>query len=326
MPQPTGGDLLVSVPLGNISTAYMATFPTVSDKVFPVIGVDLPAGKYWKYNKGDWMKIQAKPRAAATESAGSGWSLDQGTFTVYVDAIHKDVDDQTRAQVGANNPGMDLDRDATQFVTRQLLMRREQKWVDAYFRTGLWGQDLAGVTGTPTYPQFKQWDQTGSTPIEDVYRETVRIAGVTGYKPNVLVVGPEVWSKLVNHAEIIDRVKYTQPGFIGEDIVARALGVERVLVSWGAVDSANEGAASSFAFQFGKSALLAYAPPNPGLMQPSAGYQFAWTGYLGASASGSRVKKFRMEPIASDRIEGEMAIDMAAVGTDLASFFASAIS
>jgi hypothetical protein len=59
---------------------------------------------------------------------------------------------------------------------------------------------------------------------------------------------------------------------------------------------------------------------------PSAGYTFSWTGYLGASDQGVRVKKFRMEELAADRVEAEMAYEQKMVAPDLGYFFEDAIT
>ena len=56
-------------------------------------------------------------------------------------------------------------------------------------------------------------------------------------------------------------------------------------------------------------------------MTPSAGYSFSWNGYLGAGPDGNRVKQFRMENLASDRVELEIAFDMKLVAADLGYFF-----
>jgi hypothetical protein len=61
-------------------------------------------------------------------------------------------------------------------------------------------------------------------------------------------------------------------------------------------------------------------------LQPSGGYIFSWTGYLGAGPAGNRIKRFRIEQIASDRIEGEMAFDAKLVAPDLGVFFEDAVS
>jgi hypothetical protein len=61
-------------------------------------------------------------------------------------------------------------------------------------------------------------------------------------------------------------------------------------------------------------------------MQPSAGYTFTWNGYLGGNNKGVRIKNFRMEHIASDRIEGEMTYDMKVVAKDLGVFWSSVVA
>jgi hypothetical protein len=63
-----------------------------------------------------------------------------------------------------------------------------------------------------------------------------------------------------------------------------------------------------------------------GLNTVSAGATFSWTGYLGASDMGTRMKQFRLEAIASDRIEGEMAFDMKVISPILATFFGDAVA
>ena len=74
-----------------------------------------------------------------------------------------------------------------------------------------------------------------------------------------------------------------------------------------------------------KEVLLAYSNPSPSIMTPSAGYTFAWSGLFGAGGAGNRVKRFRMEPLESDRVEGEMTWDQKVIATDLGGFLAGAI-
>jgi hypothetical protein len=147
-----------------------------------------------------------------------------------------------------------------------------------------------------------------------------------GYAPNVLVIGPLVLDVLLEHPTVIDRIKYTERGIVSLDLLATLFDVDRIVVPEAIINSGAEGAADSFDFIYGKNMLLAYANPNPDIEQPSAGYIFAWTGYLGATAFGSRIKRFRMEGIASDRIEGEMAFDMKVVTSALGMFFSGVIA
>ena len=56
-------------------------------------------------------------------------------------------------------------------------------------------------------------------------------------------------------------------------------------------------------------------------MTPSAGYIFNWTGYLSGGFGAMDIRKFRMEHLKSDRVEGELAYDLKQVAADLGYFF-----
>lgn len=326
MLQPTRSDVHVNRPLSNVSVAYVqdeANF--VATRVFPNVPVTKQSDRYFTYSKDDFFRDEAQERAPSSESSGSGWDLDNTpNYFARVYAHHKDIDDDIRPN--ADEAVANIDRDATTFVTQKLLIRKENLWVNSYFKTTVWGLDLTGVAGAPGANQFKQWDVAGSTPIQDVQRQAIVIAEKTGYRPNKLVISPYVWLALSNHADIIDRVKYTQKGFIGLDLLATAFGVDEVLVPYGTQNTAVKGAAGAFSFIGGKHALLVYAAPQPSLMQPSGGYTFSWTSRVGSGQQGNRILKFRMEQIKSDRIEGEMAFDLKLVSADVGTFFSGAVA
>jgi hypothetical protein len=326
VPQPTGGDIHVNVPLTNLSVAYMQSLDEfIADKVFPGIPVEHKSNLYYKYDKGMWFRANSAERAPSTESAGTGFTVTTDNYTCHVYAVHKDISDIDRAN--QDTPEIDLDRDATQLITRDLLLRKELSWASSYFTTGVWtNTDQTGVASAPTTNQFLQWNQTAATPIEDITAQRLAIAQATGYTPNKLVLGPYVFNALKNHPEFTDRIKYTQRGIITPDLIAAILDIDAVLIPLVTENTAIEGAADSLSFVYGKSALLAYAAPGAGLLQPSAGYTFNWTGYIGASQMGTRMKRFRMENIASDRVEGELAFTQKLVGGDLAVFFATAVA
>ena len=74
MSNPTPGDVYASVPLTNVSVAFMQDQAAnlIADKVFPVVPVDLPSSTYWKYDQGDWARSEAKVRASAEEARPHG--------------------------------------------------------------------------------------------------------------------------------------------------------------------------------------------------------------------------------------------------------------
>jgi len=326
MAQPTGSDLHVNTPLTNISVAYMQSANEfIADRAFPIVPVDKQANLYYKYDKGNWFRSAAQERAPSTESVGTSWTITTDSYGARVFAVHKDVSDQDRAR--QDSPVLDLDRDATEIVSRDLLILREQRFIAGYFGTSIWGNtDQTGVASAPSANQFVQWSVSSSTPIEDIRNQRFLVAAKTGLQPNTLIVGPQVHQKLLDHPEVIDRIKYTQRGQVTTDLLASLFEVDRYLVPMVVQNTAAEGATDAMSFLYGKQALLVYSAPNPGLLIPSGGYIFSWTGYLGAGAFGNRITRFRMEHLKSDRVEGEMAFDIKLVASDLGVFFTSAVA
>ena len=92
-------------------------------------------------------------------------------------------------------------------------------------------------------------------------------------------------------------------------------------------DAVAQDAAATYSFMSdAKSALVLYAPKSPSLLTPSAGYTFTWSGYLGGNSQGVRIKRFRMEHIASDRVESEATWDQKVVCNDLGYFLSQAVA
>lgn len=327
MPQPIGASLHTSVPLTNISVAYQQNQNWVADRVFPIVPVSKQFDSYYKYLKGEWFRSVGEERAPATESVGTGWNATTDTYACKVYAVHKDISDQDRANVDNQ---FSLDRDSTTLVTNDLLLGREKRWFSTYWNASSWATSATGVTGTSGLAagEFSQFTTTTGDPVRDIQTQSLRMKVLTGYKPNTMVVTPEVHIALVNHPAILDRIKYTQRGFISADLLAGAFEVERYMVADviqnTATETADETAAAntSMSFVADEGILLLYVAPNPGLLTVSAGYTFAWTGYLG-NAFGTTVSKFRMDQIKSDRVECEIAYDMKVVASDLGIWLAN---
>jgi hypothetical protein len=314
MPQPTQGDVHVNRPLSNISIAYLNQQDFIAHKVFPNVPVNKQSDAYFVYPKNQWFRTDAKPRGVSQESAGSGYSLTTATYYAKVQALHKDVDDQIRANADAP---INLDAEATEFVTRQLALRREKDWASSYFTTSIWTGSSTGGDITPS----TKWDASGSTPITDIRTQIGAQKAKTGFRPNKLVLAEDVWIALQDNADFLNRISISRDKIVTKDLLASVLEIDEVLIAGAIENSANEGATASMDWVMKDDALLVYAPPRPSLMHPSAGYTFSWTGYLGATQQGTRIKRFRMEPIASDRVEGEMAYDLKQVAADLGVFF-----
>ena len=326
MPQPTRGMVHIDRALTNISEAFIqdeATF--VADKVFPIVPVQKQSDLYFRYLKEDWFRDEAQQRAPGTESAGGMYEIDTQPYFCRKYSFHRNITEEDRAN---QDQPLNVDTDSTQFVTQKLLLRREMVWAQNFFVPTVWNNELDGVDAGPAAGEFLRWNVAGSTPIEDVSGAKMAIASVTGFKPNTLVLGANVYEQLRNHDDILGRIVFTQRGIVTADILAALFDVERVVVGWAVRNEALKGAAEDTDFLLGNHALLAYRPPAPGLKTPSAGYIFAWTGLLGTAAFGNRIVRIPMPwlGLGTERIEGEMAFDARVIANDLGFFFNGAVA
>jgi len=325
MPQPTLTDSHIDAILTNISVAYMQKQDNfIADKVFPVIPVDKKSNKYFVYTKNDWFRDEAQRRADATESAGSGYSLTTGTYNADVWAFHKDIGDQTLANSDAPlNPL----REASEFVTHRLLLRKELQFVSDFFTTGVWGTDVTGVSGSPSAGETRQWsDYTNSDPINDIEAAKSSILSTTGQEANTLVLGYETFRQLKNHPDLVDRIKYTSSQTITTDMLAAMFDIPRVMVAKAVKATNKEGASGAYSFAYGKGAMLCHVAQNPGVLTPSAGYTFNWTGVSGGLGANIGTSSFRMESIKATRVEAEMAFDNKVIGSDLGYFWSTIVA
>ena len=339
MAQPTRSMVHIDRALTNISVAYIQEASAfVADQVFPVVPVQKQSDRYFVYLKEDWFRDEAKERAPGTESAGGKYEIDNTpTYFCRKYAFHKDIVEEDRAN---QDEPLNVDVDAAQFISQKMMLRREVVWANQYFvpggsagsRSSQWGITRSGVASGASNLQFNQWDTDGSTPIEDISAGKMAMAAITGYKPNVLVLGANVYEKLRNHDDILGRIVFTQRGYVTTDILAQLFDVDKIVVGWAVRNISNklpgDTTNEDTNFLLGNHALLAYVPPRPALKTPSAGYVFAWTGLMGAGAYGNRMLRIPMPMlgVGTERIEGEMAFDLKIVASELGIFYADAVS
>lgn len=337
MPNPTVGDLHIVAALTDVSVAYSQGRDVfVASKAVPTIPTVKQADKYFLFSRADWFRSDAQKRAPGTESAGGGYRVSNDIYYCDRYAIHLDVSDPERANA---DPAINLDVDATEYCTEQILLAQEVDFVNNVFSSGpAWsggsnGASLLTGAAAPasSSSQIRYWSDVASTPIEDIRGEMTNIAKLTGRKPNTLFLGPTVWTALADHPDILDRIKYTERGVVTTDLLAALLDLENVYVCWAVQDSGQELSGTDTAgmnpvtpgFIAGKNALVCYLEPAPGLRKPTAVYKFVWTLPTGAPAprEGARIKRFRLEWRESDRIEAEAWWVFKIVATDLGSFF-----
>jgi hypothetical protein len=326
MSNPTPQEVHVDKFLTTLSVAYTQQAGNfVAGKVFPFVPVKKQSDKYVVYDKGTFYRSAMGPRPLGDTPNRSSYKTSSDSYICEEYAEEQVIDDRQRANT--DDP-LDPDRDATNKLTQSALIFTDQSWSAKFFSASPWTTNYAGVSSAPSTGEFLQFDQAGSKPISFIRNAIRGIQRTTGYKPNVGVFGVDVFEVLINHVDVIDRVKYTALGIADNELLAKVLGLETVLVAESVANAAAEGVADSIDFICSpKGFLLAYSAPNPSLLTPSAGYIFVWTGLIPGHtpADGVLIQKGYDTRSKSTWIQGRCAWDMKVVAPDLGTYFADAV-
>lgn len=324
MPGPTVKEGHVDQLLSNVSVAYIqGTDRFIAHQVFPLFPVEKASDFYLEFPRGYFFRDYVGRRPIGGYSPVAGFDLEKKPYNCEEEGLTAFLDDRERANA---TPPYDPERAKVRFLTQQHCIHRDRLWANAYMKPGVWTTDLTGVASSPGAGQFLQFDNANSDPIGLIDQQRDSVAKSTGFEPNTVVCGRDVFRSLKNHPDIIDRVKYTQRGVITQELLAQMFNVNKFLVPGGIENTAAEGAADSFSFIIpSKAILLVYAAPEIGLDMPTGGWTFSWRGLLGAQGLEAPVWRGRDDRAHSDWFEVRMAYDMHIVAPDLGVYLNNAV-
>jgi len=305
---PGGTDVHVDTALSAVSIGYRNQAYIWPD-LFPVVPTAKQSDKYHIFDKADLLRNEAGVRAPGTLANRGGYRLSTGSFFCNDHSFGK----QTPDEISANaDESLELDQADTEYVTGQVELDLELELAGAIFTTGVWGTDATPST---------QWGTLAtSDPLADAATGIETVLKNTGYKPNTLTLGYEVWTVLMNHPDFIDRLATQTTRVLQEAAAAQLFGVENLIVGTATQNTASEGETFVGSFVWGKHALLTYVPPSPGKRTPSAGYTFRW--------GARKVLRYRDTPegVLSDVIEVHDYLDPVVTGSDLGYMMDDAIA
>ena len=297
--KPTYQQVHIDRPLTNISVAYLPG-RYIAEMLFPRVPVQQITDKYFVYDKGDWLRSEAGNRAPGTKAPRGGYALSTQQYTCVEIAIAMPVPDEIVAN--ADDPLRPL-ADATRWTTEQIFLKKEKKVAALAFGNSQWS-----ASATPSV----LWSNDTSDPIGDVEGAAEDIVSSIGQEANVGTMGREVWSKLKNHPDIVDRIKGAagpgSPAVVTLNAVASLFGLDRLLVGTAIENTAAEGKTASTGFVWGKHFLVAYVTGSPALLAPSAGYVFTY--------QTRETSRFREDQERTDIVETRESFDEAVVAAD----------
>lgn len=322
MAQPTSSDVHADAALTDFSVAYLQDQTAfIGGDAIPSFPVEHKSDLYFVFNKDDWMRDDAvKVRSEGEEAPMSGFTLSKQSYNATPWWTSVPLSQLVTANA---DPGLALDKAATQLVTQRMLIRRERLFATNFMTTGLWATTKNGSAGGGS--DFISWDDYASDPERNVDDAKNAVVKSTGFEPNVMTVAYSVHQALKRHPLIKDRIKYTSSESITAAIIAKYFELDEYHVSKAAYSSTAEGAATKTqAFAIPANALLTYKEGSPTIMSPTAATIFCWSGLTGLNNAGVRIDQYYDEKKKQDVVRGEFAFAMVITATDLGYLFKDA--
>lgn len=252
--------------LTNVAISY-GNEDYIADKIFPEFSVKKQSGKHFVYDKGRF-RINDTLRAAGSNSNEVTLNLTTGTAYFCDDhALRQFVPDEDVGNaITPTSPFID----ATENVTDMMLVSKEKALADYMANTG-------NLTQNTTLSGTDQWsDFSNSDPFTDIETAKSTVHASIFKKPNVLILGKQVYDKLKHHPDLLDRVKYSQKGIITIDLLKGLFDVDYVLIGAAGYNSAAEGQTDSMGYIWGKHAWIAYISPKIAKKMVSFGLTYTW--------------------------------------------------
>jgi len=260
--KPTLQDIRFDPILSNLSVAYKNE-AYIAEQICPVVKVKTATGKYFSYDTAKFRRVISL-RGMGASAKEVDYGVSQSTaYVIKEHALKQIVPDELVEQ--APRP-LDPEMDATENVTERILVEKE-------YDLATYMKNTSNLTNNTTLSGTDQWsDYTNSDPIGDIKTGKAAIHSKIFRDPNVLVLGKQVYDKLLDHPDIIDRIKYSALGAATPDLLARIFDIPKVIVAAAGYESANEGQTSSMAYIWGKYAWLLYVAPRPTTRSLTFGY------------------------------------------------------
>jgi len=310
---PKLGDAKVDKLLSQFSQMYRNN-NYISEMILLPLKVKEKTGKFAKYGKEN-LRVYTDQiyRAPGTRAHSIDYSVSQGSYICKERSLEKGVPDEF---INNTDDPYDPYRDATTVIMDNLWVNQEAALATIMADTGI-------LTLNTTLSGTSQWsDYVNSDPIGNIETAIEAVRTATGQKPNVMVMGHSVFSKLKYHPDIREQAKYTGNGRLSDDAFKQLLkeffSIEEVLVGDAIKNTTDSGQSDTLADIWGKHLWVLYRTPAPTLMKATFGMTLQDTPRL--------IERYREEEKVQDVIRLRYSYDQNIMDENLAYLIKNAIA
>jgi len=257
----------------------------------PVKRVTEKSDEYYIYNRDDAFRPGDTKRA--NKAKARRVELERLSVGSYLLSNHASAIETSEEDKAFADPAVNPSEDAILEITRDLMLDMELTVAENFFTS-------TAITSNLLTLSTDAWDldTTTSTPIDDFDTAIRGLMTSIAKKPSGALMGKKTFDVLKNHADILDRVKWSERGVVGEEVMANVVGVP-IAVNSVINQTIKYNISSTSDFVFDNNVLVYYNSDSSGLRSANLGITFV--GLYGDTAPA--VRRYRDELIDSDVLE-----------------------
>jgi hypothetical protein len=268
---PLASNVHIDAALSNFSLGYRNN-NFIADEIAPVVPVGKKSDYYFIHGK-EKFDVVATKRAPQGNYARVQHAYSNTTYMCDEYGLEHAVFDDAVANA---DPAINPMQGAASLIMDLLLLRKEVDLCTEITST-------TPPTENNAVAAADRWNQDDSDPLGQIEDDKKAIKNSAGFKPNRLLLGNAVFNALVRHPQMLGMISggstIAAPAIITAEFLARAFGVDKIIVPDSIKNSAKQGQTATLTDVWGKIALLFYYPGNSvGLETPAYALQFQWTG------------------------------------------------
>lgn len=290
-------------------------------EIMPETPVRTQSGRYRVFDRSDWLIYPSRrePGTIANEIRGRKWSED--TFKTQEHSlqspVHDEEDQELQSQGGLADPvfggALDIDpeRDATELITRSILLEHELKVTTLVRNTATYAVgNTVTLTGSDQFDDYTGGAASDSDPVAILQTAIAKVKSLTGRAPNVLAIPAEGVRYITNHPRIVAR--YINFNLLDEEAFEKLTGFKGKIIQVDSVYNAadNVDATESITSFWGKDIWLGIVDSTPGQKTKTFGKTFA---QIYPDGTIRPTDKWREEPRKSDLVRTSYKYDLKVV-------------
>jgi len=292
--------------LSNLSIAYRPS-GFVADIVMPVLKVAKESDLYFKWDRGNALRVPETKRADGGESNKVTFDVTKNsTYHCEEYALNADVTDR---QIANADSILNLRATKTMYVKDLLMLDREKRVATLLTTTG--NYDSSVYTTLSGVNQWNNDSFVGSIEKDiDDGKEAVR--GLIGHEPNIIIIPAAVAKVVKRDAQVRELIKYTQNNLLVNGDLPPVLWNMKVVIPTAInITSIKGHATTTTADVWGKHVVMTYVPENGSINTPAHAYTLRNRDW--------RVKTWREESKSKEVIEVSV-IDDEIVTSDISGY------